>query len=137
MEWLDWRIGNPCVGPSGMTFVRPSKWHLVRKRGGELRNVQSEDWICCVSLATRKCDVWHNVLCRTCRSIWRHFKRYVNTVIGRYIYASLVYQCPFPTINILELTDFLLHAPRCYIKCSRYSTHYDLTVAVPYKQVEM
>jgi len=35
---------------------------------------QPEDWIICVLLAMHTCNVWRNMLSRTCRSTGHHFK---------------------------------------------------------------
>jgi len=44
---------------------------------------QSKDWIICVSLETCTCIVWRNILSRICRSIGRHFKCSINTLIKK------------------------------------------------------
>jgi len=69
-------------------FVWPSEWREVATKGGRLRysithNVidQSKNWIVCVSLASRTCIVWHNMLSRICWSTGRHFKHSVDTSI--------------------------------------------------------
>jgi len=42
----------------------------------------SEDWLVFVSLTTCTCNVWRNALSRICRSIGRHVKRSVDTLIS-------------------------------------------------------
>ena len=61
-----------------ITLRHNAQHHLGQKR------------ILFVSLTTRTCNVWHNVLSRICRSIWRHFKRSVNTLINR---LMMEYMC--------------------------------------------
>jgi len=62
------------IGPRNRRIIR----YVIRHNASF---GQSEDWIFCVSLATRTCNGWRNVLSRNCRTIGRHFKRSVDTFI--------------------------------------------------------
>ena len=62
----------------------------VTKRHYAQRHLsQSEDWIFCVSLATRTGNERRYALSRICRSIGRHFKRSVDTLIEPDLSSSI------------------------------------------------
>jgi len=61
-------------------WSRQKEGSYVTSKQTRLLN-QSEDWIVCVSLVMYTCIVWRNMLSLICRSIRRHFKRFVDTLI--------------------------------------------------------
>jgi len=76
-KWsTNWRINNP----------DHVKWHLVRKKGGDLHNAyhhlgQPEDWIYFVSLSTCTCYVLSNILSHICQSTLCHFKHWLRHLL--------------------------------------------------------
>jgi len=79
--------------PKALIEYRQSNYGTIQNdictiKGRKLLNVidaqchfcQSDDWIFCVSLATRTCNVWRYVLSHICRSIGRHLERYQNVI---------------------------------------------------------
>jgi len=93
---------------------------------------QSEDWIFCVSMVTCTCDVSYNTLSCICRSIKRHFKRSVDTLIDvfpeRLKWCSRLWQmCKsmFPqTMHVCIARD--THNVQSY-GCSYDVVHYDVS----------
>ena len=108
------------------------KWLLVRKQCGQLRYLmthtvilgQLENWIVCVLLATRTCNVWCKVLIRICRSIGRHFKYSGDTLNAACLPKLLLCLHGYtPTFLVLSRYDFVesQHKLTFYIKNTKES----------------
>ena len=88
-----------CVSPWQLTYRHTlwndvwcsDKWWEIKYRHNVQCHLgQSENWIFCVPLVTPTWNVWRNVLSRICRSIRRHFKHSVDTLIAVFIICGKV-----------------------------------------------
>jgi len=106
---FNWHVDNPFVGPSEMMFGHDKKQEVKLRH-----NVCNVIWTnqVCVSLATRTCIVWRNMIFCFCQSIESHFKRSVNMLIevqwgpshsvAKTLYYHLVIQTFYPPLKIIK-----------------------------------
>jgi len=85
-SYVNWRIYNLCAGCPEMMFDPTKECHLSQLE--ECHLSQLIDWMFCVSLVSRTCNVWRNRLSHICWSIEHHFKRPVNTLIASVVNVS-------------------------------------------------
>jgi len=67
-----------CFNISYNWRYRPNVISVSLTKGSKLGLGQLEDWIFCVSLASRTCNVWRNMLSRIWQRMGRHFKGSVD-----------------------------------------------------------